>query len=369
MATQAVSTQAVSIPAVPRGTRSSQRLLVPWLTLCFVCLWLIWVAPEYTVVPFHLIWIGFALAYGFEAWPLGRTALLLAVMAVLPGAVMVHRAANDGLSWLETSEIPLMLLLCALVVWHVQRREEALRKVVVLAERESAVAAQRLRLGRMTSHEMRTPLTIAAGHVHLLLANENRPEQRTDLEIIEDELDRATRAGDRLLRMIQTQDPPTRPLVDVDELLQETAQRWSAVVHRTWIVESDIGTHRLAPERFRACLDTLIENALRYTTDADTVRLMATRWDDRVMLGVADSGCGLDPAVAARINRRRPLDPHLPPDGPGPDQRSQTGLGIGLVQEIVEARGGRVVAGRSREGGALVLMNLPLPVPRQAGQV
>ena len=194
-----------------------------------LCLWLIWVSPEYAVVPFHLIWIGFALAYGFEAWPLGRTALLLGVAAVLPGIVMVHRAADGEMSWLETTEIPLMLLLSALVVWHVQRREAALRKVVVLAEREAATAAQRVRLGRMTSHEMRTPLTIATGYVHLLLGMEDRPEHRTDLEIINDELARATRAGDRLLRMIQMQDRLPRPLVDVDDLLEETAQRWAAV--------------------------------------------------------------------------------------------------------------------------------------------
>jgi signal transduction histidine kinase len=351
-----------------RSTRRPQRLLAPWLALCAVCVFLIWVSPEYAVVPFHLIWIGFALAYGFEAWPLGRTAVLLGVMAVLPGIVMAQRAASGEISWLETTEIPLMLLLSALVVWHVQRREAALRKVVVLAEREAATAAQRVRLGRMTSHEMRTPLTIATGYVHLLLGMEDRPEHRTDLEIIKDELARATRAGDRLLRMIQMQDRLPRPLVDVDDLLEETAQRWAAVADRSWVVESGIGVLRLSPERFRACLDTLIENALRYTADGGTVRLLAERWDGAVVLGVADSGCGLDPAVAARINARRPLDPHLPPDRPGPDARSQTGLGIGLVQEIVEARGGRVVAGRSREGGALVLLTLPLPAPSLPGQ-
>ena len=47
------------------------------------------------------------------------------------------------------------------------------------------------------------------------------------------------------------------------------------------------------------------------------------------------------------------------------DERSQTGLGLGLVKEIVEARGGRLHAGRSREGGALLVARLPLASPGQ----
>ena len=41
------------------------------------------------------------------------------------------------------------------------------------------------------------------------------------------------------------------------------------------------------------------------------------------------------------------------------DPKSQTGLGLSLVRETAEALGGRLVAGRSAEGGALLLMVLP----------
>jgi hypothetical protein len=42
------------------------------------------------------------------------------------------------------------------------------------------------------------------------------------------------------------------------------------------------------------------------------------------------------------------------------DPKAQTGLGLGLVREVVAARGGRILAGRSDEGGASVLMVLPV---------
>ncbi len=72
------------------------------------------------------------------------------------------------------------------------------------------------------------------------------------------------------------------------------------------------------------------------------------------MVGVADSGPGLSAEVADAVNQ------HDFGDLAGVmDSRSQTGLGLSLVQEMVSPYAGRLVAGRSREGGALVLMALP----------
>ena len=71
-----------------------------------------------------------------------------------------------------------MSLLMVLMVWHVQRRQKALAEVTLLARRERDLAQGRERLTRLTSHEMRTPLTIARGYVEMLLAGE-RDDERT----------------------------------------------------------------------------------------------------------------------------------------------------------------------------------------------
>jgi len=67
----------------------SQRLLVPWLVLWALCSWAMWSSPGEEVVPYHLIWIGFALAYGFEAWPAPRTTVALVLATVVTGAILV----------------------------------------------------------------------------------------------------------------------------------------------------------------------------------------------------------------------------------------------------------------------------------------
>lgn len=337
-----------------------QRLFVPWLVAAAACVGWMWAAPGGEVVPYHLIWITFALAYGFEAWPVPRTLVSLGVLTLLTGGLLVARAADGAIHWEETTEIPLMLTLALLVVWHVQRRAAATRTAVAMAQREAAAAARRERLGRLTSHEMRTPLTIATGYVDLLYAREDRPDRLADLSVVRDELGRLARAGDRLLRMIRLQDHLPRSPVDVDTLLEETAQRWSSVAARNWLVETCAGSVHASPERLRACLDTLIENALRYTGEQDTVRLLAFRRDDHLWMGVADSGPGLTEDVARRINSSTPRMTEDAVEAAKPDPRSQTGLGIGLVQDIIESRRGRVYTGRSREGGALVVTRSPL---------
>ena len=335
--------------------RPRQRLFVPWLMAWTACVTVMWVWPGVEVVPFHLAWIAFALIYGFEPWPVPQTLVALAVTTAGAGVVMVLHALDGTLAAEELAEIPLMLIICLLVVWHVQRRDAATRRAAVLARREVGAAERRERLARLTSHEMRTPLTIATGYVDLLI-DEGRVDDvvRADLLVVRDELGRLRRTCDRLVRMIRLQDfLPAGPL-DVDRLLEATAQRFSTLAERTWVVESDVGEVHGSAERLRACADTLIENALRYTDSSDTIRLLAFRDGEEFWMGVADSGPGLRDDVARRLNG---LDP-----GPtaSTDEHSQTGLGLDLVGDIVRARRGRLHAGRSREGGALLVVRLPV---------
>ena len=337
-----------------------QRLFWPWLALSAACILWMWRWPDLEVIPYHVIWLGFALLYGFEPWALRRTAVALAVVTATSGAVLSYHVGG-GESWEETFEIPLMLGLSVLIVWHVQRREAALRKVNALARQREVEAVRRERLGRLTSHEMRTPLTIAACYVELLGRDERDPGRIRDFAVLRDELDRLERASDRLLRMVQTHEHLARTWFATESLLAQTVDRWSTVANRRWIVESTGGALHASQERIVACLDTLVENAVRYTAESDTVRLFATQHDDHVLIGVADSGPGLAAEQAMRVNSREPrAAPDPAPAERTPDPLSQTGLGIGLVQEILEAREGRLLAGRSREGGALFVIYLPV---------
>lgn len=339
-------------PPAPGDGHARAGLYLAWLVFAGLCTALMWVWPGNETIPYHLAWAAFALLYALGNWPLRWAVVGLSLCAAATGAVLLLRAATGYIPWQETTEIPLMTLLVVLGVWHVRRRQLALRTVTAMAQREHREAADRERLTRLTSHEMRTPLTIARGYVELLLARVVDAGERHDLSVIDDELSRLTRATERLVRAIRFQGGADLGRVDVDELLRETVDRWGQVADRVWVVDTRAGAILGSGERLRACLDTLIENALRYTKDGDTVRLSGSRGARWVEIVVADSGPGLSADLRAAINGQ---DEARAPR----DELSQTGLGLGLVRDMVAARGGRVRAGVAPERGALVVMQLP----------
>ena len=285
------------------------------------------------------------------------TVWALGVFTGVTGVVLVVRASQGVLDWQETCEVPLMLLLMVLMVWHVRRRQAALAHVTLLAERQRAAAAAQELLTLRTSHELRSPLTIARGFVEVLLTRATDPDQAADLRIVDEELVRLTRVGDRLVRSMRMQGEHLLAPLDIDALLGETARRWSTVAARDWRVSTHVGTLTCSRERLRACLDTLVENAIRYTDDGDTIELFAREQDaDTLVVGVADSGPGFSEASAQLL--RSAADRAEPPSLER-DARSQTGLGLGLVIDVAHERGGRLIAGRSRHGGAEVALVVP----------
>ena len=338
----------------PTDRRLGGDLYYPWLAAAGVCTWLMWASPGNETIPYHVAWALFALLYGLGNWRLSRAVTGLALYTAATGVVLVVRAATGVLDWQETAEIPLMSVLMVLLVWHVRRRQIALAALTTMADRERRRAHDTQRLTRLTSHEMRTPLTIARGYVELLQSREDDPEKAHDLAVVQDELHRLTRVTERLVRVIRLQGGGEVERVDLDELLHQTAERWTQVAERRWVVEAAAGSYDGSAERIRACLDTLVENAVRYTTAGDVVRLIGTRDENEVALGVADSGSGLSAELVAVINGWPDEDLQTPRD-----ELSQTGLGLSLVRGLVTARGGRIVAGRSPEGGALLLMTVP----------
>ena len=339
---------------VPRGS-----LFLPWLVLASVCTALMALAPGDETIPYHVAWIGVALAYGVDPWPLRLTLVALGAYTVATGAILLVRTFTGVIAWEETTEIPLMATLVLLSLWHVRRRQDALAELTRIAERDRVRSGQRERLSRMTSHEMRTPLTIAGGYVELLLDRELDPDDREDLLVVQDELGRLNRTSGRLLRLMELQEEDAPTPADIDFLLHQVANRWSTVADRRWLVRSALGTRQVSVERIRAAMDTLIENALRHTVRGDVVRLTAFERDGAMHIGVADSGSGVSEELRQAINRQDVLaTQRLSVQDPS---RSgvHTGLGLGIVQEVVAMRSGRLVAETAAEGGACILMVFP----------
>jgi signal transduction histidine kinase len=311
------------------------------------CLVLMLAAPGFQTVPFHWIWIGLTLLAGVRLWPVRATWGIVAVVGAATGAAMLT-PGGAAQSAVEITEVPLMAAVYLTMVSHARRRDRA------LARADRAVARHR-EFVHDAAHGLRTPLTIARGHLELV--GERLPDgpERDDVSVALDELRRLSRMSDSLLLLSTADDPRflTRLPLDVGGLLEDIAARWEAATGRTVVVDMRGSCMVRADEdRLRCALDALVENALRATEGGGGVELGAREDALGVAIEVRDSGPGVPAGARERIfDRFYRVDVE--------SVRRGNGLGLAVVKAIAEAHGG-VVRLHSEPGRTVFALHLPL---------
>ena len=216
----------------------------------------------------------------------------------------------------------------------------------------------------MLSHELRNPLAALANAVQLLhLQKSEEPLLLQGRSIIERQVGQLKHLVDDLLEVSRITSGSIRlrqeriSVSGVVERAVETAQPL-IVQHRQQLTLSlppeSVFLHADAA-RLEQVLVNLLTNAAKYTNEGGHIWLSVEQQDDAVVLRVRDNGIGIEPALLPRIfelftQAERSLD------------RSQGGLGIGLclVQRLVELHGGSVAAHSVLGQGSEFVVRLPL---------
>jgi signal transduction histidine kinase len=329
---------------------STNRLLVGgWAVAAVGWSVLMYLLPGQETVPFHFIWIGLAVVYGFTRWHAPGMVTALMLVTVVTGYILCHHAAQGQIGWEETAEVPLMASTFGVMVWHVNRRNLALGEVRRLAEAERRRLEVHQLFVRLASHELRTPITVARGYTELVRAAHNDEITLEDTAVVVDELDKLARITQRLVTLMQMEEPyPLRP-TDLDLELLRIARRWEPTADRLWYVHSDIGTGMVNAERLEAALDCLIENAVKFTEPGDRIELVgrgdASGWKVRVV----DSGAGMTSEEEAAVHSWMPRG----------RTATGTGLGLAIVRAVVQALGGQLHIETAPGGGTAVTLSVP----------
>src|SRR5256885_3868774 len=136
--------------------------------------------PTWETIPFHFIWISLTLVYGFRVWGVTPTYLVLGLVVLSTGAVILSDAFSGTQLWGELFEVPLMSAMFLAMVWHARRRQDALRAIERQAEQRASLLERQQRFLHDASHELRTPVTIARGHLEVFrLTSGERSEEHT----------------------------------------------------------------------------------------------------------------------------------------------------------------------------------------------
>lgn len=326
-----------------------------------------WVAmiawPAWETVPFHFVWISLTIVYGFRVWSPGVTGLILSTVILATGASILADAFAGIQLWGELFEVPLMSAMFLAMVWHARRRQMALRQVEAVADMRASLLERQERFLHDASHELRTPVTIARGHLELLC---RETPDSPELMVALDELERMERIVDRLLLLAKAEQPDFVVLrdVEIDRFLEDVFMRWSEVAPRSWRLDLDLaGVARVDPEALRSALDALLENAVKYTEPRAGITLRGHAVGGEIVLEVADEGMGVPEDALGSI-----FDRFARADDARTRAQGGVGLGLAIVAAIARAHGGRCTVER-RDGQTVFSLALPVGAEVEAGPV
>jgi two-component system, OmpR family, sensor kinase len=306
--------------------------------------------PRWETIPFHFIWVSLTLLYGFRLLRAGLTAVILGIVVIATGIGIVHDAIVGTQPWDEISEVPLMSAMFLAMVWHANRRHTALRIAREEAARRQAMLVQQEQFLHDASHELRTPVTIARGHLELFRFSRGAVEP--ELEVALDELQRMEHILERLLLLAKAGQPHTAgELIDAETFLEDVFMRWSEVAPRVWRLGSlATGTLVADAEGLRIALDALVENAVKYTEATDAIEIRSRTEGAELVIEVADEGTGIPPEALDRIFER-----FARADASRNRAHGGVGLGLTIADAIVKAEGGHCTVETSPAGSTFAL--------------
>lgn len=331
--------------------RARALIAAVWLPFAIANATLMWIFPGQETVPYHLIWASFAFLYGVTVWSATVTWTVFSTITVITGFEIIRDVRVKTVEIQECSEIALMALIVAVLIWHVNRDRAARRQLAETLEAERIRANTRELTTRFGSHELRTRLTIARGFMELVRDSAADRQLRDDAAVAVLEVDKATSLSENLMRLVRFDSSLELESLDIDELIRTVMRRWSARVERHWEVSTTAGMARGNGERIEAAVDCLVENAVKFTTEQDVIAVDAHCAGGQLFISVRDSGVGIPAHELPRVT-----DPFR--TGATAGARAGHGLGLAIVRAATEARGGSLSIDSAPGRGTTVVIRI-----------
>jgi signal transduction histidine kinase len=213
------------------------------------------------------------------------------------------------------------------------------------------------------SHELKTPLTSIQGFSQAMTDGSlTKPEDYAEAgRIINDEALRMRGLVDDLLYLSQVEAGEVVMHFDrlnVPDLLLATRERFSRRAGQAGI-ELRVEAATTPPisadaRRLEQALANIVDNAVRYTPPGGRITLRSTASDGHIQLAVHNTGSVIPPEALPHI-----FDRFFQADPERARAEGNSGLGLAITHEIIEAHGGNVAVTSSAVAGTEFVITLP----------
>lgn len=243
----------------------------------------------------------------------------------------------------------------SLYAWRATKESRAMSDALAATEAVLAHEQKLSALGGMAAaaaHELGTPLATIQ-----VIAKEMTREVEPGSPLAEDAalmLSQAQRCREILTQLSQRGDEgdAIHDMLSIEDLLEEAAEPYISFGKDIALDVSGEGEEPVLKRQAELLygLKNFIENAVDFA--ASSVELTG-RWDDtKLILTIDDDGEGFDPSIMGRLGqpyvsrRQRPKQVDELAGG--------LGLGVFIATTLIERTGGKVIFGKSPEGGAQI---------------
>ena len=214
------------------------------------------------------------------------------------------------------------------------------------------------------SHELKTPLAVLRGDIEVTLRRERSPDEyRRVLNSSLEEIARVTKLTDDLLTLARSDTDQTvleRETVRLDILAAEACDYMTSLARSAGVALDFHGPEEAIivegdQKRLTQLLVNLLDNAIKYTSEGGSARLLLSTKDGSAVIEVSDTGRGIPASALPHIFERfyRQTDPR--------DSRvTGFGLGLAISKWIVDAHGGTIEVESEEGTGTHFTVKLPL---------
>jgi signal transduction histidine kinase len=221
------------------------------------------------------------------------------------------------------------------------------------------------------AHELRTPLATMLT-AHYLLSDDSEealtPRQQRLLTTIRNGIDKLTAFSHDFLDlsrieagMMEYHFEPTDLTALVKPLVDEAALTASAKGVTLDFASNGAPEVNTDKERFSQAVSNLLSNAIKYTEPGGTVTVVVSQSETGARVAVQDTGVGIPsedlPKVFTKFYRVQ---------SPRGGKARGSGVGLALVQAVVDAHGGKVYVTSTPGVGSTFSIELPTPPAHKA---
>ncbi len=238
--------------------------------------------------------------------------------------------------------------------------------------KQRKIEEQKEEFAAITSHELRTPITLVEGYLHYILKSDKCKFDKNTKEYL-------IRAHDSCLDLIQLisdiltiskieegQEKVNLEKVVFLKFLKETTQEFKRKAKAknlklkfTNTTNSKINSIKILTDRgkLREILSNLIENAIKFTFKGE-VEVKIEKEPDNLIVNIYDTGIGIDPAEQKLI-----FSKFYQIEVWQAKKREGAGLGLYISKRFVERLGGEIGVESEKGKGSRFYFTIPLLYP------